>query len=75
MEYPNPERVRIFYAQSIALVRMLMEREDVDAFNRLTAALINEDFPDALRKTYRMSMDEAERLWRKEMDNMEATLR
>ncbi len=73
--YPAAERVRVFYAQSIALVRALLKQKDMDTFNRFTKQLTTENFEATLKDVYGMTPEEIEKSWNQEMDAMEAMTR
>lgn len=69
--YPEEGRVRIFYAESLALVETLLNLKDMDTFNRFTRLTISVPFRKALRRSYGISVEAVEKLWQERLDTIQ----
>jgi Peptidase MA superfamily len=63
-DYPEPNRQREFYAQSLSLVRYLVERESPERFRQFAQDCAANGYEKALQKHYAISnVAELERMW------------
>lgn len=71
-DYPHPERMGIFYGQSVSLVNYLVRRESPAKFLQFVELSIRNGYDTALRKVYQIeSVAQLESLWRKSLNSGE----